>query len=117
MIATAKTFLLAAVLGSTGALGAVQATFNRYFAAECSTALGAVTLVEGYCVNLESFPTLSWDASVTSGACADASASPVVKIFTDPGCETGLVSGNAIGAGAQCVEEDSTIQSVTLVCE
>ncbi|KAL3456256.1 hypothetical protein BJX64DRAFT_294247 [Aspergillus heterothallicus] len=116
MIPSVKTLFLAAAL-STGALGAVQATFNRYFSEDCSSALGAATVVEGYCVNLENFPTKSWDASLLSGACEDAAASPVVKIFTDAGCETGLITDATVGAEGQCVDLDATIQSVTLVCE
>ncbi|KAJ0417591.1 hypothetical protein BJY00DRAFT_289242 [Aspergillus carlsbadensis] len=116
MIANIKTLLLTSAL-STAALGAVQATFNRYFETGCATGLGAFTVVEGYCGNVESFPVLSWDAYITSGACEDSSTSPVVRIFSEPGCETGLIGSAAIGAEDQCVEVDATIQSVTLVCE
>jgi hypothetical protein len=112
----AKALLLTAAL-STSALGAVSATFNRYFETGCATALGPVTLVEGYCVNVAGFPILSWGSSGISGACEDASTSPVIKIFSEPGCETGLIGEFAIGEEAQCVEADVTIQSVTIVCE
>ncbi|KAL2812756.1 hypothetical protein BJX63DRAFT_432453 [Aspergillus granulosus] len=116
MIATGKTLLLAAAL-STGALGAVQATFNRYFDAGCTTALGAVTVAEGFCVNVGNFPIQSWDAHVASGACEDASTSPVIKFYTDSGCEAGQIGDFAIETEAQCVAQEVTVQSVTLVCE
>ncbi|KAL3487934.1 hypothetical protein BJX62DRAFT_240536 [Aspergillus germanicus] len=116
MIASIKTLLLTAAL-STSALGAVSATFNRYFETGCATALGPATVTEGYCVNVANFPILSWEASIAAGACEDASTSPVLKIFSEPGCETGLISSAVIDAEAQCVEDEVTIQSVTLVCE
>ncbi|KAL2840013.1 hypothetical protein BJX68DRAFT_271869 [Aspergillus pseudodeflectus] len=79
-----KTILLATTL-ATSALGAVQVEFNRYFEARCTTPLGVARLASGFCVNVEGFPILSWDAVVTSGACEDSATRPVLKVFTEPG--------------------------------
>ncbi|KAL2869130.1 uncharacterized protein BJX67DRAFT_379605 [Aspergillus lucknowensis] len=111
-----KTILLAATL-ATSALGAVQVEFNRYFEAGCTTPLGAATVTSGFCVNVEGFPIVGWDAVVTSGACEDSATRPVLKVFAEPGCNTGLESGIAVGAEPRCVEQDITIQSVAVSCE
>ncbi|KAL2826270.1 hypothetical protein BDW59DRAFT_66223 [Aspergillus cavernicola] len=116
MISTIPKTVLLSLSLSTATLAAVQAKFNRYFETGCPSLESAATIVEGYCTNLESFPTISLDAYVTSGECEDPTTSPVLSLFADPGCETGLLLDVAIGAEAQCVEAEITIESLTITC-
>ncbi|KAL4863460.1 hypothetical protein BDV12DRAFT_202066 [Aspergillus spectabilis] len=110
-----KAFLLATAL-ATGTTALVTAEFQRYFAAECSNPLGGASVAETYCVNIEDFPTLSYDAYVTGGECEDPATSPLITIYGGSSCESDPIASFTVGAEAQCIEADITIRSLTLAC-
>ncbi|KAL5337266.1 hypothetical protein BJX70DRAFT_399914 [Aspergillus crustosus] len=110
-----KTLRLATVL-ATSATALVVVEYDRYTLANCSSGLGKSTAAEGYCVNLANFPTVSYSASVTSGECEDPAASPVFSVYGNRNCESGLIDAIDVGAEAQCIEADVTIQSVGVTC-
>ncbi|KAL3481327.1 hypothetical protein BJX99DRAFT_163608 [Aspergillus californicus] len=116
MISTIPKILLLSLSLSAGSLAAVQGTFTRYFQAECAGSPSTASIFEGYCVNISDFPILSFDAVVTSGACEDATTSPVLSVFSDPGCETGLLTSVDVGSEAECTPVDANVQSLFFEC-
>ncbi|EAW07057.1 uncharacterized protein ACLA_087630 [Aspergillus clavatus NRRL 1] len=94
----------------------LSVAFTTYGGPDCTTFYGTSTLVAGYCVNFENFPEKSYGASATSGACDDASKTPVLKVFADPNCETGLVNTVPVGAEPICISADVTLQSANVAC-
>jgi hypothetical protein len=67
-------------------------------------------------VNVADFPTLSYDAYLTGGECADPATSPVITIYGGSSCESDPIASFTVGAEAQCFETDITILSLTLAC-
>ncbi|KAL5360000.1 hypothetical protein BJX96DRAFT_149482 [Aspergillus floccosus] len=111
----AKTLLVTLTLAS-GALSTLTGTFTTYFGSDCSVLGGTGTVVEGYCVNIEYFPYTGFSGALASGACEDASKTPTLNLYLDPGCETNLFTSFAIETEGQCVAKEGSVQSVALVC-
>ncbi|KKK26320.1 hypothetical protein P175DRAFT_0548890 [Aspergillus ochraceoroseus IBT 24754] len=101
---------------STGAMATLHVEFIRYAAEDCTEELGPVTVTEGYCVALENFPVLSVEPSLVTGACEDASQSPVLSIYGNSDCATGLITTVDVGSVAQCSALNATAESLSLAC-
>ncbi|GAB1213745.1 hypothetical protein ATERTT37_002895 [Aspergillus terreus] len=110
-----KTLLVTLALAS-GALSAVTGTFARYLGGDCSILAGTNTIVENSCFNIEGFPYTGFAGAVVSGACEDASKTPTLNLYLDPGCETNFFTSFTMGDEEQCVTEAGSVQSATLVC-
>ncbi|GFF41934.1 hypothetical protein IFM51744_04972 [Aspergillus udagawae] len=110
-----KTLLVTLALAS-GALSAVAGTFTTYLGGGCRALGSTGGIFEGYCTNIEYFPWSGFEGAVTSGACEDASKTPTIRLYLDPGCKTNLFTSFTIGAQPQCVAKTGSVQSAILVC-
>ncbi|KAF4277155.1 hypothetical protein KXW40_006476 [Aspergillus fumigatus] len=90
--------------------------FTNYAAEDCAIRYGSSMLVPTYCVNIEDFPIKSYGASVSSGECDDSSTSPVLNVFTEAGCNTGLFNTVALSTEPICINDKTTVLSVSVAC-
>ncbi|RAL03903.1 uncharacterized protein BO80DRAFT_462571 [Aspergillus ibericus CBS 121593] len=93
-------------------------SYAGYYYTNCtSPSVTAANVAASYCVNVEDIPIKSFTAYVFSGACADASTTPVLHTYTESGCAAdSLFETVDVDEEKQCFEADVTLVSLGVEC-
>jgi len=93
-------------------------TVDTYYFANCSS--GEITVnsnvYEGECTGYDSFPLQSILAYQSSGSCSDASASPVLYVYSETYCAGDPVTSFGVTDEETCFELDDTVQGLMVEC-
>ncbi|KAB8228443.1 hypothetical protein ETB97_009351 [Aspergillus alliaceus] len=110
-----KTLALASFL-SMGVMAIPIVSYAGHFYEGCTgPSITATNVAASYCSNVENFPIKSFTAYVSSGACDNAK-TPVLNVYTEANCGSGLFKTVDVGSEKQCIEADTTIVSLGVEC-
>ncbi|PWY88282.1 hypothetical protein BO70DRAFT_359727 [Aspergillus heteromorphus CBS 117.55] len=109
------TFLLPLSLAATTPI----ISYASYSTANCTAPIITTANVAALaCVNIEDIPINSFSAYVSSGACEDATTSPLLSLYTEAGCVDGtVVESVGLGAETECFQAQGvTVVSLGVEC-
>jgi hypothetical protein len=73
-------------------------------------------LAEEDCLYMNDYFITAYAASVVSGKCEDPLKTPELRLFSEPGAETGLIESFPLTGEVQCVDAGVTVSTVSVVC-
>ncbi|KAE8349777.1 hypothetical protein BDV28DRAFT_163367 [Aspergillus coremiiformis] len=92
-----------------GAMATPLVSYAGYYYENCTgPSITATNIAASYCANVENIPIKSFTASVFSGVCED-SKSPVLNLYTEANCQSGLLKTVGVDSKKQCFEVDTTV--------
>ncbi|KAL3485271.1 hypothetical protein BJX62DRAFT_243116 [Aspergillus germanicus] len=68
------------------------------------------------CLYMNEYFITAYAASVASGECEDPLKTPELRLFSEPGAETGLIESLPLTTEVQCVDAGVTVSTVSVVC-